>query len=210
MAEEIANRSSQVDVFPHEQPVTALLERWRSGDQDAQDALLQTIYPYMRQLASANLRRLGDGLMQSTELAHEAFLRLNLQQTLDWKSRAHFLAVIATVTRNVVIDLIRERNAAKRGGNEQHTPVDELVDLDQPHCADSVFDWIALDQALTLLAKEDTDCAKVAEAKLFSSMEVGEISEALGISPATIGRHWRFAKSWLVKQLELDLTVLRD
>ena len=209
MAQEFPDRA-QDQVFSSSQPVTQLLERWRVGDRAAQSTLVEAIYPYMRNLANANLRRFGVGLAQSTELAHEAFIRLDALNTLDWKSRAHFLAVVASVTRNVVIDLAREQSAQKRGAQNQRISLEELDSADEPYAYSAIFDWIALDQALTTLAGQDKVCADVAEAKLFSSMEVDQIAEALAISPATIGRHWRFAKTWLVAQLNLDVSALRE
>jgi RNA polymerase sigma factor (TIGR02999 family) len=191
-------------VFPLEQPVTALLGRWKLGDRAVEAELIAAVYPYMRALANSNLKRLGQGLMQSTELAHEAFIRLQSQHSLDWQSRAHFLAVIAAVTRNVVIDLVREQHALKRGGGE---PLHEVSANDVGQTSE-IFDWLALDEALRTLSAQDAMCGRVTEIKLFSSMEAEEISEALGISIATIGRHWRFAKTWLAKRLELHASKL--
>jgi RNA polymerase sigma factor (TIGR02999 family) len=192
-------KAKQDPVFPLEQPVTALLRRWKLGDRAVEAELIAAVYPYMRALANSNLKRLGQGLMQSTELAHEAFIRLQSQHALDWQSRAHFLAVIAAVTRNVVIDLVREQNALKRGGGEALNEVRS----EEVGAASGMFDWVALDESLKALSAQDAMCGRVAEIKLFSSMEVDEISEALGISSATIGRHWRFAKTWLANRLEL-------
>ena len=209
MASEFPPRLS-ADIFPASQPITALLERWRVGDRAAQSTLVEAIYPYMRNLANANLRRMGANVAQSTELAHEAFIRLNSLSTLDWKSRAHFLAVVASVTRNVVIDIAREQSSQKRDGNNHQISLDDLTSTEEPITHSDAFDWIALDQALKSLALNDAVCAKVAETKLFSNMEVDEISEVMSISPATIGRHWRFAKTWLVAQLNINLSTLRD
>ena len=209
-------KSKQDAVFPDGQPVTALLGRWKSGDRTVETELIAAVYPFMRALAKSNLRRLGMGLMQSTELANETFIRLQSQQELDWKSRAHFLAVIASVTRNVVIDMVREQYALKRGGGMQPRSLDmdaggngdELAT--EENSQSDIFDWIALEEALKALHAQDPNCARVSELKLFSSMEVDEISEALGISAATIGRHWRFAKTWLASRLGLQEPKLRD
>lgn len=210
MAQKLANGVAQDGVFSEEQPITALLERWRAGDRNAQSTLVDAVYPYMRNLAKANLRRLGAGFVQCTELAHEAFIRLNSQQSLDWQSRAHFLAVIASVTRNVMIDMVREQYACKRGGHEQHVDLYSLENIEPAQSGSEVFDWIALDQALKVLAELDPVCGKIAEAKLFSAMSIEELAEAFGTSASSVSRHWRFGKSWLVRELDLKLSEFCD
>jgi len=192
-------------VFSFEKPVTELLERWKSGDRAVEGELIESVYPYMRALASANLRRYGRGIAQTTELANEAYLRLQGQQTFDWKSRSHFLAIIAAVTRNVVIDLMREQYASKRGGGSINVISIDHADAQIPATDDEDFDWIALDCALKALAVEDPVCAKVAEIKLFSAMNIDQIADACELSVSTIGRHWRFAKVWLTKRLSVKL-----
>lgn len=204
--------SKQDAIFPDGQPVTALLGRWKSGDRSVEAELIAAVYPYMRAMAKSNLGRLGQGIVQSTELANEAFIRLQSQHQLDWQDRAHFLAVIAAVTRNVVIDMVREQHAKKRGGGELPVSLDNDIDENQfvLNAQPDMFDWIALEEAMKALELEDQMCARVCELKLFSSMEVDEISEVLEISAATIGRHWRFAKTWLARRLALQEQILRD
>jgi RNA polymerase sigma factor (TIGR02999 family) len=192
-------------IFSFERPVTALLERWKSGDRAVEDELIKAVYPYMRALASANLRRYGRGIAQTTELANEAYLRLQGKQNFDWQSRSHFLAIIAAMTRNVVIDLMREKYAAKRGGSIDVISIDHEDAQHAASAEDEGFDWIALDSALKALANEDPICAKVAEIKLFSAMNIEQIADACELSTATIGRHWRFAKVWLTKRLSVKL-----
>lgn len=192
-------------VFSLEKPVTELLERWKSGDRAVEDELIESVYPYMRALASANLRRYGRGIAQTTELANEAYVRLQGQQSFDWKSRSHFLAIIAAVTRNVVIDLMREQYAAKRGGGAIEVISIDHADAQVAAIDADDFDWIALDSALKILAVEDPVCAKIAEIKLFSTMNLEQTAEACDVSVSTIGRHWRFAKVWLTKRLSVKL-----
>ncbi len=192
--------------FSTEVAVTQLLSRWKAGDRSVEEELIAAVYPYIKAMAGANLRRVGHGLMQTTELANEAFIRLQSQQQLDWKNRAHFLAVIAAITRNVVVDLVREQMAGKRGGGAaaaELTP--DSPAQSTPDTTAEQLDWMALDQALRSLAEHDPSCARLAELKLFSTMEVNELSEVLGLSAATIGREWRFAKVWLAKYLDLKV-----
>ncbi len=192
-------------VFPLEKPVTELLDRWKSGDRAVEAELIKAVYPYMRALARANLRRYGRGIAQTTELANEAYLKLQGQQAFDWKSRSHFLAIIAAVTRNVVIDLMREQNAAKRGGRSIDLISIDHADAQAAATQEDEFDWVAIDSALKALCIEDPICAKIAEIKLFSTMNIDQIADACELSTSTIGRHWRFAKVWLTQRLSVKL-----
>lgn len=182
--------------------ITALLDAWREGKPGAENALVNEVYPILRNLARAQVRRNGEALtLGATELVHEAYERLNKQQSVDWKNRQHFYAIAATVMRRVAIDYLRERAAEKRGGDVMFIDLDAVTDgsLAEPGKA---VDWIALDQALTALEAEDPGLAKVAELRLLSGLEMEAIAEVTGVSIATVGRQWRFARVWLSEQLD--------
>ncbi|WP_170113110.1 ECF-type sigma factor [Ahniella affigens] len=185
-----------------ETPITSLLGRWRSGDRAAEDQLARAIYPLLRQVAISQVRRQGQHLtLGATDLAQEAYLRLREQQKHDWQNREQFFAIAATVVRRVVIDYLRERFADKRGGGKL------FVELDQSNEAElteqsSTVDWIAVDQALSKLTVEDPICARVVELKLFTPLGVEDIAKTCQLSVATITRHWRYARSWLARELE--------
>lgn len=182
--------------------ITALLQRWRGGDRSAESALVTAIYPLLRDLARAQLRReSGAFTLQATDLAHEAYVRLEQQKSVDWQSRDHFFAIAATMIRRVVVDHVRSRDAGKRGGKLPFVRLDELRDDQAPPIDDSV-DWIGLDQALNALAVRDAECARVVELKFFSGLTNDRIAEVCGSSVATVGRQWRFARAWLARQLE--------
>lgn len=181
--------------------ITELLAHWGRGDRAAGDALAQAIYPVLLDLARGQLRRHGGQLtLRPTELAHEAYERLLPQAGLDWRNRAHFYAIAATVMRRVVIDYLRLRSADKRGGDVLFVPLQDLTGEDQPVAGDPV-DWLAVDQALNELAALDPDSARVVELRLFSGLSVEEIAAVSGSSTATVGRQWRFARTWLADRL---------
>ncbi|MGE4073127.1 MAG: ECF-type sigma factor [Lysobacterales bacterium] len=183
-------------------PITDLLMRWRGGDKAAEAELIEAVYPALREMSRAQLRRNGGATMQATELAHEAYERLLAQQQVDWQNREHFMAIAATVVRRVLIDYLRERSAQKRGSGQASIPLHDLLDSDHPSSGDHV-DWLMLDQALTEFARVEPDTARVVELRLFGGMSVEEIASVCGSSTATVGRQWRFARAWIASSLAL-------
>lgn len=190
------------------QQITQLLERWKGGDRSAENALIAEVYPILRNVAAGQIRKNGNHLtLSATDLAHEAYIRLQEQQGVDWQNREHFFAIAATVVRRVVIDYLRERYAGKRGGGKLFVALHDAHDADLAYLGSAV-DWIAVDQALNKLQALDGELAKVVELKLFSSLTADQIANVCHSSVATVGRHWRFAKTWLAK--ELDAPSIED
>lgn len=183
--------------------ITAMLTAWQQGDAAAEERLIRSIYPVLREMAQAQVRRnRGVLTLSATELAHEAYERLAPQRVVDWKNREHFFAIAATVIRRVVVDYLRERHAEKRGGGIPFVGIDEVPSGELPAQPD-VVDWLAVDEALTELAEADPNCARVVELRLFAGLSVEQIATAMRSSTATVGRQWRFARSWLAERLEL-------
>lgn len=186
-----------------ESAITALLADWHRGDRAAEDRLVRSIYPVLRDMARAQVRRNARVLtLSATELAHEAYERLAPQKAVDWKNRDHFFAIAATVIRRVVVDYLRERNAEKRGGGLPFVQIEDVGLGELPMQPDMV-DWLAVDQALTELAESDPDCARVVELRLFSGLSVEQIAGVMASSSATVGRQWRFARTWLAERLDI-------
>jgi RNA polymerase sigma factor (TIGR02999 family) len=182
-------------------PITQLLERWKQGDRSVENALIAEVYPILRSVAASQIRRVGGHLtLGATELAHEAYIRLQRQQLVDWQNRDQFFAIAATIVRRVLVDYLRERNAEKRAGGKLVIALED-ADADALSQASEVVDWIALDQALTKLQTLDNEVARVVELKLFSILNADQIAVTCESSVATVGRQWRFAKSWLAKEL---------
>jgi RNA polymerase sigma factor (TIGR02999 family) len=186
-----------------EASITQLLDQWKTGDRAVEPLLINKVYPVLREIAGAHVRR-NSGILtlRSTEIAHEAYEKLCRQQHVDWQNRQHFFAIAATAVRRVVIDYLRQRMAEKRGGEVVFVPLDDLHPDDAPADNAGGVDWLALDQALTRLAAIDPACARVVELRLFGGLSVEEIAEACDSSTATVGRQWRFARTWLAEQLE--------
>lgn len=186
-----------------EPAITELLSLWKGGDRSVENALAAGIYPVLRDLARSQVRRHGGKLtLSATELANEAYLKLCGQKSVDWQNREHFYAIAATVIRRVVIDYLRERSADKRGGGQLFVALEDAREQDLPHQGDHV-DWLAVDQALTELQAADPACGKVVEMRLFSGLTTEQIADVCGSSVATVGRQWRFARTWLAERLDL-------
>lgn len=185
-------------------PITELLGRWKAGDRSVESDLIGTVYPVLRDIARAQLRRQsGEFTLQATELANEAYAKLFIDQKAEWKNRDHFFAIAARVIRRVVIDHARTRNAEKRGGGTLFVTLDDLREDQTPTIDDSV-DWLAVDAALTALTDFDADCARVVELKFFSGLTNEKIAEVEGSSTATVTRQWRFARAWLGRRLGVE------
>jgi RNA polymerase sigma factor (TIGR02999 family) len=184
-------------------PITVLLGRWRDGDRDAESQLIELLYPQLRRMAAAqSARQHGVLTLAPTELANEAYLRFRDQQQVDWKNRDHLFAILATVLRRVLIDYLRERSAEKRGAGQVVVDIGGLGEHEHPSTP-SHFEWLALEQALEKLEVLDPEVARVVELRLFAGLGPGEIADVTGSSVATVGRQWRFARSWLAAQLEV-------
>jgi RNA polymerase sigma factor (TIGR02999 family) len=183
---------------PDDQPgqITVLLQHWRQGDEGALRALVPIVYKELRRLAHYYLRsERPNHTLQSTELVHEAYLRLVGGQA-DLQNRAHFIAVASRLMRQILVDYARSRGAAKRDGGCRITLDD--VDL-LPVNGDA--ELLALDSALSDLSRIDERQGKIVEMKFFGGLSAPEISEALGISRATVDRDWATARVWLHRQM---------
>lgn len=185
---------SRLDAVAHE--VTGLLRAWRGGDAAAGDELLQRIYSELKKIAASQLRRERAGhTLQSTDLVHEAYVRLLQQQGIDWRDRAHFFGLAATMMRRVLVDHARARNARKRARDDGEAP----VTIQSRHGTET--ELLDLDRSLTLFAERYPRQTRVVEMRYFVDMEVEEIASCLDISPATVKRDWQFARAWLRAQL---------
>ena len=151
----------------------------------------------LHRLAHAYMRREDPNhTLQTTALVNELYLRLAGIDALQWRDRAHFLAMAATLMRRVLVDYARQRARDKRGAGLSVTTLDENVIAPQ-----RAVDVVALDEALERLAAVDPQQSRVVELRFFVGLSVEETAEAIGISPATVKRDWATAKLWLYHQL---------
>lgn len=177
---------------------TQLLRAWAEGDEGALEQLTPRVYRTLRRIAGYQMQheRAGDS-MQATALVHEAYLELIDVQNVSWQHRAHFFAVSAKIMRHILLDRARRRVAAKRGGSAERVNLDELPDLSGSRARE----LIALEDALNALAQNDSRKARVVELRFFGGLSVDETAEVLAISPETVMRDWKFARSWLHAEL---------
>jgi RNA polymerase sigma-70 factor, ECF subfamily len=178
--------------------VTALLQAWSEGDDDALRQLMPLVERELRQVAARYMRGERPGhTLQPTALVNEAYLRLVGAQHVRWQNRAHFLAVSARTMRRILVDMARARGYQKRGGRMPVVPLDD-VDVAAPEPG---HDFVALHEALEALAGEDARKSQVVELRFFGGLTVNETAEVLGLSPETVMRDWAFAKAWLLRAL---------
>lgn len=179
------------------QPVSELLAQWRAGDEESLHRLVPLVYNELRRLAHNHLRRERPGhTLQTTALVHEAYLSLAKQHPIDFEGRAHFFAICAKLMRQILVQYARHRKAAKRNAGYKLTLDDAMA---QPR--DQPVDLIALDDALNGLAKLDPQQSRIVELRFFGGLSIEETSQALGMSPATVKRHWTTAKIWLHNEI---------
>ena len=181
--------------------ITQLLVAWSNGDRAALDELVPLVHLELRRIARNYMRgERKDHTLQTTGLINEAYVRLVDQKHVRWQNRAHFLAIASELMRRILVDYARRRLYQKRGagalqvtlGDAETIPVERTPDL------------VALDEALTSLAKIDERRSRVVELKFFGGLSIEETAEVLKVSPTTVERDWTIAKAWLHKTLVLD------
>ena len=180
-------------------PPAELFRLWRSGDDAALHRLLPLVYEELRRTARRHLRNeRPDHTLQTTALIHEAYLRLMNQDAAEVRDRCHFVALTSHLMRQILVDHARARLAQKRDGGCRITLAEDLA-VAEPG---SEIDVLAVDDALARLATLDPQQARVVELRYFGGLSIREISEALGISEATVKREWATARAWLHREIE--------
>lgn len=177
--------------------VTELLIDWREGDGAARDAVIAALYSELTAIAARHLanERAGHELAPHA-LVHEAYLKLIDMNRLDWRNRAHFLAMAARVMREILIDEARRRQAAKRDGGLRITLSTALSSERDP-----ATEALMLHGALERLAVIDPRRAELVELRYFGGLTIEETSEVMQMSPATVKRSWDVARGWLYRAL---------
>lgn len=182
-----------------------LLRRWADGDKPSGDALFALLYDELRSVASRRLAaEHAPPSLQTTELVHEAFLRL-AENRVAWQERAHFFAIAARVMRRIVIDQARASIAEKRGGGLE--PI-TLPNAEKFRFGEQPSDLLELDRCLKDLARHDPEKATLVNLRFFAGLSLEETAEILGKSRATVIRRWRVTKGWLHRQLTTPDTAV--
>jgi len=178
--------------------ITLLLTDWSKGDKFALEQLMPLVYEELRRIARGYMRRQPSGhTFQTTELIHEAYLKIARQEEQNWQNRAHFFGVAAQAMRHILVDYARSKQSGKRGGSAQKITLEEnlIVSAQRPE------QIVRLDDALKQLAVLDERKSRVVEMKFFGGLNIEEIAEVLKISSETVKRDWRFSRNWLLREL---------
>src|SRR6266487_2510607 len=182
---------------PHE--VTQLLIDWGNGNRSALDKLMPLVDRELHRLAHSYMRRENPGhTLQTTALVNEAYLKLIDQKRTHWQNRAHFFGIAAQIMRRILLNYARDQHRAKRGGKAIQVSLSEAAVIS----LEKTRELIALDEALKRLAAVDERKSQVVELRYFGGLDVEEAAEVLKVSPITILRDWKFAKAWLVREME--------
>ncbi|HXD30204.1 MAG TPA: ECF-type sigma factor [Pyrinomonadaceae bacterium] len=179
--------------------ITELLERWSSGDDEALNRLTPLVYDELRRLAAGFLRgeRIGHTL-QATALVHEAYLKLAGFRNLPWKNRSHFIGVVVTEMRRILVDHARRHCAGKRGGGARADCIEDLVLASREL---SPLDLLAIDEALNKLAVISKQQCRIFDARFFGGLTIEEAADYLDLSEATVERGYRAAKAFVGREL---------
>lgn len=180
------------------EPITHLLREWQAGDEHALEQLVPLVYEELRGLARRELRgeRPGQSL-QPTDLVHNAYSRI-VALELSWQDRVHFFRMASRTMRRVLVDHARARRAAKRGGSAVKVSLTEIHGKPQQ----PPRDVLELNDALDRLAAIDERLSRGVELYYFGGLTYREIAHALAVSPATVDRDLRFARTWLRQELD--------
>ncbi len=179
--------------------ITALIEAINIGDEDALERLFAVLYPDLKRLAHAKLRRCGSmTLLNTTVLVNESYMRLFQAMGIKVKDRAHFMGYAARVMRSIVVDTIRSKEALRHGGDNIHITLDnDLADT-----ISSEEEVLHVHEALAELAHIDARLVRVVEMRYFAGMTDNEIAETMDVTTRTIERDWRKARLFLFDALK--------
>lgn len=181
--------------------VTTLLSQLRQGNQLVLTELLPLVYGELRRIASSFLQNENQNhTMLTTDLVHEAFIKLVGTHQQTYENRAHFFSVAANSMRQILIDEARKRKAAKRGGGAVKVSLDEGAILTD-ETADQL---VALDEAMKELATFDDQLSRIVELRFFAGLTIEETAEALSVSTSTVKREWSTAKAWLYRAMSTN------
>lgn len=179
--------------------ITALLVRWRGGDNDALNDLTPLIYDNLRKIASRHLAHERPGFtLCATEIVHEAYQRL-ASADVSWQDRAHFLSIASRQMRQVLVDYARSKHRKKRGGDDWQRVT--LTEIGERADAEPV-NILSIQEALERLAAFDARKAEIVDLMVFGGVTGKNIAELIGISEDAVWREWRMARAWLRTELK--------
>jgi RNA polymerase sigma factor (TIGR02999 family) len=166
-----------------------------AADSRELDRAFAAYYPELKKIAHARLRGTGmQGILQTTALVHDSYVRLAGRPGATFNDRLQVLAYSSRVLRSIVVDLVREQRAQRRGGDHALVTLDTAAAAGLPPSVDVE----AVNDALDDLARLDPGLARLVEMRFFGGMTEEEIAEALGVSPRTVSREWKKARALLL------------
>ena len=178
--------------------ITQLLNNITDGDNLALERVLPLVYNELRTISSKYLRdEYKKHTLQTTELVHEAYLKLVGSEDLTWESRAHFFGIAARSMRQILVDYARKKKAQKRDLGKTKLSLDKAEFV----ISDAEEQILSLNDALDKLEKIEERSSKIVELRFFSGLSIEETAHMLNVSPATIKRDWKFAKAWLYREI---------
>ena len=165
----------------------------------SEEVVVARLYEELRELAHRYRIREGAGAtLHTTELVHEAWLRMGDDADVAARGRAYFFGAAAQAMRRVLVDAARRRSAVKRGGEFARV----TLGAEQVAVDGYASDLLDLDRALSLLDREHPRLARVVELRFFGGLTVEETAAALGVSARTVKGDWALARAWLHETLD--------
>ena len=179
--------------------ITQLLNEISEGNDIALEKILPLVYDELHRISSKYLSaEYRKHTFQTTELVHEAYLKLVGNDEISWQSRAHFFGIAAQSMRQILVDYARKRKSQKRGDGKTKLSLEDAPNVSE----ESDEQILALDEALTRFESVEERSSKIVELRYFSGLTINETAELLKISPATVKREWNFAKAWLYREIQ--------
>jgi len=181
--------------------VSELLLQWGNGNRNALEAVLPLVYNELRRQARYHLKKQRPNhTLQSAALVAEVYMRLAEKQSFQVENRAHFVGIAAQLMRWILVDYERRRRTSKRGSGAIQLTLDETIATPGWRLEEGV-DLLALDEALSKLAKLDPQQSQIIELRYFGGLSIEDTGEFLGISAATVKRRWSSARLWLLREM---------
>ena len=185
-----------MDAAPQPHAITDALTALRGGEPDAMARLVPLVYQELARIARRQLRREAAGhTLSTTALVHEAYLRLVAHAEPGWNGRGHFFGAAAQAMREIIVDHVRRKAAAKRGGGQKGAPLDAAISVAGDVLG--VDEVLSINAAIARLEVEHPRKAQVVVMRYFGGLSEEEMAEALGVTTRTIEREWRFARAYL-------------
>lgn len=176
-----------------------IIDRLNTCEATIDEELLPIVYDELRALASRQLAKEGMDSLQTTELVHEAYLRL-VGNNRQWEGRVHFFNAAAEAMRRVLVDRARRRNSQKRGGDHWRVPMRDSA----MEAKESPIEILEVNELFDRFAEIHPQQAAVAKLRYFAGFSLTEIATSLGISVGSAHRYWDFSKAWLYREYQKE------